>query len=65
MTTLLGSLKASAHALNAHSRAAEVAGHNIQNAKNPHYSRQRVSLRVGDTKQAVGRFAWSEACRPG
>lgn len=54
MTNLLGSLKASAHALNAHSRAAEVAGHNIQNAKNPHYSRQRVSLRAGDTKQAGG-----------
>ena len=51
MTTLLGSLKASANALNAHSRAAEVAGHNIQNAKNPHYSRQRVHLRAGATNQ--------------
>lgn len=51
MTTLLGSLKASATALNAHSRAAEVAGHNIQNAKNPHYSRQRLSLRSGDSQQ--------------
>ena len=52
MTTLLGSLKSSASALNAHSRAAEVAGHNIQNAKNPHYARQRLNLRGGDTMQA-------------
>ena len=54
MTTLLGSLKASANALNAHSRAAEVAGHNIQNAKNPNYARQRLNLSGGDTK-IVGR----------
>lgn len=44
MSGLFGSLNDAVNALNAHSRAVEIAGKNLANVNNPNYARQRVLI---------------------